>query len=140
METIGMEKAIREVRLDDSPDSPVFTLDLTDRGALRSIEIMSKSRRTFERHAAAFARGEITDEVIDGLAECTETAVEACFGKGSYARIIEYVSGGAEIDPREMTLVMSKLAAWLFERIENVLGIKRDEAVKKYLGDDAAVV
>lgn len=135
-DVLHMGKARQEVALDDSPGSPVFSLDLTDAGMERMVRGFSDASRRF-RAACAGADGSGGDGRADALGDAVaglyRDVICACLGEGAYEATVRYI-GGDGMEPREYNTAIAPLASWCAARVVDVRRANDEAAYALYLG------
>ena len=136
MAIIGLKKAIEEIRLDDSPDSPVYHLNLTDIGVAEKASKLRANVRLYQDLQARLAAG-VADEgdmdaLLEELAGVYEALISLMLGSEAYAEIVAYASGGHDVEPKEMNIVLTPLVLYLFEKYNEVVTANNNAAMLKY--------
>lgn len=134
---LNLKKAVEEIRLDDSPESPVYTLDFTDMG------ITGKSERMREC-LAGFA--ELQGKPIDQgsakvIADAYREVITVMLGEDAYGEIVDYVGGGTTA-PEKMNVVLMPLVLWLLDQYNDIVTVNDSRVVQRYLREqlsDAAL-
>lgn len=127
---LNLKKAIEEIRLDDSPESPVYTLDFTDMGINGKADRMRGCLARFAAAQEAMAEGRSGE-----VAEAFREVVECMLGEQAYAEIVDYVGAG-EVPPEDMTAVMLPLVVYLVDRYGDVLTANDSKVVAQYMRDE----
>lgn len=135
METanLNIKKAVQRIRLDDSPDSPVFTLDLTNSSINRKSVPMASAWKLYDDLVCQMGEGEMAPDLAKRVAAVYRHVVTIMLGPGSFETIKEYVTDGEELPDEEITDVLAPLVSYLFTRYGEVVTANRDRAVAKYL-------
>lgn len=136
---IGLKKAVQRIALDESDESPVYTLDLTDKGV--SAKLFSITARFEEfQQLGEWLRTCESDERAEWLlgktAELYEQVITDLLGAEAYKEIVEYVGGGE--DAANLNMVLTPLLRYLFEQVVGVAYAKDGAAIEKYLESDAS--
>lgn len=135
----GIKKNFMLIPLDDEPGSPVLRLnlgisDLTKKGvALRSRLIEVK---------ADFDNIEANAEGAEKVNALWKDVIETFMNKGAYKTVVDYISGGEEIDPVDLAISVAPLALYVLNEVMGRISIKEDKLLVKYLGanDEADVI
>ncbi len=130
---IGVKRAVQEIALDDSPDSPVFTLDLSDKAIARDFERIARLYGSM----VALSDGMKSDEDYTvgrqmALASIERKIITAILGEDAYEAIIGYVACGKPA--HECNLILLPLLEYLFAQVKDVVTANDSAAVRKYLG------
>lgn len=136
---LHLKKAVEEIRLDDSPDSPVYKLDLTDKEVVKNGK---KVHADYLKYADVLKRVEDGSESPDDLkvmGDLFESVITTCLGKKAFSEILDYVRDGDEDIPRDdLLLLMTPVVLYLLERINDVTTANNSEAVLKYARSKSA--
>ncbi len=137
MESINLKKAVRQIRLDDTPESPVYTLDFTNAGISGKSEAMRDALGKFVQLSQGAKDGTLGDGDSEILADAYEAVVGIMLGEEAWPEIVEYIGGG--IAPARMTVVLMPLVLWLLDQY--IMTANDNRVVAKYLrgsvGDSA---
>ena len=130
---IGVKRAVQEIALDDSPDSPVFTLDLSDKEIARDVE------RITLLYGSVVAISDVVQSDADypvgrqmALAGIERKIITAILGEEAYREIIGYVACGKPA--HECNMILLPLLEYLFEQVRDVVTANDSAAFRKYLG------
>lgn len=134
---INMHKAIREIRLDDSEDSPTFTLDLTDKGMQSKAVAISGCCAVYLNLVKKMKENGITEEISKQLLSVYRVAINVFLGEGSFDVISDWLVDSGSVAPEEMTAAYAPLIEYLFSEYEAVMTANRSSAVEKYLNNDS---
>ena len=139
MESINLKKALRQIRLDDTPESPVYTLDFTNAGISGKSEAMRAALGKFVQLSQGAKDGTLDDGDSEILADAYEAVVSIMLGEEAWPEIVEYIGGG--IAPARMTVVLMPLVLWLLDQYNDIMTANDNRVVAKYLrgsvGDSA---
>lgn len=135
---IGLRKAVQEIKLDDSPDSPVYKLDLTDKSVIRKGKAVYSE---FQKNKDALARveeGSEAQEDIDAMAHVWRSVIESTLGKKAYQEIFDYVTDGQDIEINDALLLITPVVMYLLQELEAVVTANNNSAVLKYARSKSA--
>ena len=136
MTIIGLKRAVEEIRLDESPDSPVYRLDLTDIGiAEKAAKLRANVRRYQDLQArleAGVADEADMDALLEELAGVYEVLISLMLGHEAYEEIVAYAANGADIEAKDMNIVLTPLVLYLYEKYNEVLTANNNAAIAKY--------
>lgn len=136
---IGLKKAVQQIALDESEGSPVYTLDLTDKGISDKLFAITARFKEFQQ-LGEWLRSCEDDEraawLLDKTAELYKQVISDLLGASAYDEIVEYVGGGE--DAANLNMVLTPLVRYLFEQVLGVVYAKDSAAVGKYLESDAS--
>lgn len=131
MDTIKVSRQVRRVRLDDSPGSPVYEMDLGLSGVSRMQPVLGAAYRVIER----FARGETVDTAA--LADAYTDVIGAAFGHDACREIVGYVSCGRD-DPEDASIYLAPVVKYVFEQYADAVAEGRRALAEKHLEADSA--
>lgn len=143
-EVIGLKKAAQQIKLDDSPDSPVFTLVLAGEQLGQKMTDMLVYAEEYLR-----ANENLQEAVKDGdldkalaaqveLAEIYEGMVNTMLGANAWDEIVNWISGGASISVGDLVALLSPLIQYLIRTLNDTLGVTRRQAHERYVEADNA--
>ena len=137
---IGLKKTKQEIKIDDSPDSPSFVMDMGATsvwsnaqklqsllGDARKIELLLNE--IDEENQA------LTDEAIAKTNALYETIIDSYLEEGAYQKIVDYISGGNRTDA---LFALAPLIEFFTQKTVEVIGELDKGAKEKYLADVAA--
>ena len=136
---VNLKRAIQEIKLDDSPDSPVYILDLTDskiasnvkrfKGMLEELGGIKNDLDNLKK------RDEIPLGIRKRIAACYEDIITETLGSKAYKEILEY-AGGKNVKAEEVTTALSPLIIYLTGEINEAVRGNNEGAFRKYLGEE----
>lgn len=137
---IGLKKTKQEIKIDDSPDSPSFVMDM---GATSIWNNAQKLRsllgdaRKIELLLSEIDEGNqaLADEAVARTNELYETIIDSYLEEGAYRQIVDYVSGGNRADA---LFALAPLISFFTEKTVEVIGELDKGAKERYLADVAA--
>lgn len=137
---IGLKKTKQEIKIDDSPDSPSFVMDMGATsvwsnaqklhsllGDARKIELLLNE--VDEENQA------LTDEAIAKTNALYEMIIDSYLDEGAYQKIVDYISGGNRTDA---LFALAPLIKFFTDKTVEVIGELDKGAKEKYLADVAA--
>ena len=131
MAVLNLMRQKETIRLDYSPESPEFVLDLGD-AKLNALSVpFGQAYRTISR----FAQGKGGDPAA--LAGAYKEVVVAALGEEAYRVILDYVTCGGN-DAEDATVYMAPVVTYLFARYSDACTQKRLNLAEKYLASDRA--
>lgn len=134
MPTLNVHKAIQEIRLDDSSESPVFTLDLTDSSMNEKTPIIAGCYVVYQRIMKDYESGDVDFELTKTkLASIYEQIIELMLGQEAYLEIFEYIRNGKDIEAAEITMAMAPVVEYLLQEFDAVLTANRSKVVQDFL-------
>lgn len=140
MPTIGLRKAIQEIRLNDEPDSPVYTLDLTDDAVNKKVPLLAGAYQVYKRLMEKMNEEGPIEQHCAAVMSLYKYVINLMLGEGAYEEILAYVKNGHDVPDLKLTTTFLPLIAYLFETMTDVLTVNHNAAVIKYLeGEDAGV-
>lgn len=135
---LGIKKAKQEIRLDDSPDSPVYTLDLTSKSVIKKgKEVYSD----FQRNEKILKRIEDGSEDPEDLATMNhfyEKTITTLLGPDAYKEITEFVADGEDVDDCDLIFLITPVVLYLLEQLGDVVTANNSQAVLKYARSKSA--
>lgn len=131
MTVLGVMRQKQVIRLDETPDSPAFALDLSDKKVMELAEPFGKAHEAI----TGYVRSKGGDKAA--LANAYRTIVESALGPDAYAEILDYVTCG-ENDAENATIYMAPVATYILSRYADACTMKRANLEAKYLGTDRA--
>ena len=131
MDTVKVARQIRRVRLDESPGSPVYEMDLGLSGISRMQPVLGRAYRTIER----FAAGGSDDTAA--LAAAYTDVISAAFGDEACREIVEYASCGRN-DPEDASIYLAPVVKYVFEQYGDAVAAGRRALAEKHLEADSA--
>lgn len=136
---VNLKRAIQEIKLDDSPDSPVYTLDLTDSRIANNVKRfkgMLKELGGIKKALDALKKSdEIPLDLRKRIAACYKDIITETLGEKAYKEILEYV-GGENVKAEEVTTALSPLIIYLTGEINEAVRGNNEGAFRKYLGEE----
>lgn len=138
---LNLKKARQEIKLDDSPDSPVYVLDLTDKSVVNKGK---KIYSQFMEHQKEFERIEDGSEEPEDIAFMEgfwRLIISTCLGDKAYQETVDYVKDGADgegLDDKSILLIITPLVLYLLEQIGEVVSANNNSAVLKYARSKSA--
>ena len=130
---INMHKAVRRIKLDDTPESPEFTLDLTDDGMQRKAVAMAGACAVYRKLVQDCESNGITDSIKERMAAIYHVIVDVMLGDGAFDKIMLWTAGGTDVPAHEVTMAFAPLIAYLVDEYDMVLTANKSEAVARYL-------
>ena len=134
-EVMNLHRPIQRIALDDSPDSPVFTLDLTDKGMSDKAVIISGCCQVYLETAKQMKTVGLTDEVAHDMAYTYRIIIDTMLGEGSFDVITDWLSDGNDVEPEQMIAIYSPLVEYLLGEYDSVLTANKNLAAQRYLND-----
>lgn len=136
MPTLNIHKAVQEIRLDDSPESPVFKLDLTDSSINKKTPFIAGCYVVYQRVLDDLKESKITtEEAKVKLASIYKQIISAMLSTDAYEAIYQYIKGASDAEPEEVTLAMSPIVEYLLQEFDAILTMNRSKVVRQYLED-----
>lgn len=136
---IGLKKAVRTFALDESEDSPVYTLDLTDKGIAAKLHAVARQQAEFAdlgERLRSCKDDEEAERLLAKTAELYEGVISVLLGKKAYEEIVEYVGGGS--DASDVNMALTPLVVYLLSEVVETVAANDLAASAKYLrGRDA---
>ncbi len=132
---LGIKKAKTVIRLDDSPESPAFELDLTSTGLAAASEKLAAAHGSYSKALAALKSGAKDAAAMADIAACWREVIEAALGAEACDAIVAYVSDGRDIEEAELVYVLSPVVVYLMGEISQALTANRAKSFEKYLGE-----
>ena len=137
-QVIGLRKAVQEIALDDSPDSPVYKMELTDtalgKSAKRIKDILGRVEKVQKKIEEAEGQ-ELPEKVKVAVAEIYKTVIAGCLGDEAYKQIVEYV-GGEGAKAKDLSTLLTPLVVYLCGELSAVMQAHSAAVQSKYV--DAA--
>ena len=135
---IGLKKTKQEIKIDDSPDSPSFVMDMGATsvwGNAQKLHSLLGDARKIELLLSEIDEDNqaLADEAVAKTNELYETIIDSYLEEGAYQQIVDYISGGNRTD------ALFALAPLIFtEKTVEVIGELDKGAKERYLADVAA--
>lgn len=133
MKVLGLTKAYETIRLDESPDSPEYAIDLSDAAIGAKEQVLGAALADYERILAEGDREELT--------ALYRSVIVAMMGEEAYRDIVAYVGGGV-FGAEQVNLMLTPLVLYLLELFSAAVSANYAAAAAKYLrgGDEGAAV
>ena len=123
MKVLGLRKAYETIRLDESPDSPEYVIDLSDAALGEKARVLEEGGRA-------------------DVSELYRSVIVTMMGEAAYGEIVEYVGGGM-LGAEEVCMALTPLVLYLVELFNATVEANMGAAAARYLGkgaDGAAVL
>ena len=137
---IGLKKTKQEIKIDDSPDSPSFVMDMGATsvwGNAQKLHSLLGDARKIELLLSEIDEDNqaLADEAVAKTNELYETIIDSYLEEGAYQQIVDYISGGNRTDA---LFALAPLIEFFTEKTVEVIGELDKGAKEKYLADVAA--
>lgn len=136
---LGLKKAVQEIALDESPNSPVYTLNLTDKGIAKKLYSVATQFGEFQKLGEGLRNckgDEEAERLFIKTSELYKEVIAGILGDVAYSEIIEYVGCGE--DAANLNMVLTPLVNYLFVQVFDTLNANDKSAVGKYLQESDA--
>ena len=134
MKVLGLRKAYETIRLDESPDSPEYVIDLSDAALGEKARVLGVAVADADRILEEGDRADVS--------ELYRSVIVTMLGEAAYGEIVEYVGGGM-LEAEEVCLALTPLVLYLVELFNATVEANMGAAAARYLGkgaDGAAVL
>lgn len=131
MVTLNVRQARQEIRLDESEDSPVYTVDLTDSNLIKAAGEIYARFLTIAPIIERMDEEEPSDEDMAAIAEEWEAVIVGVLGQQAYDDVVEYVGGGA--DRTQLNFVLAPLALYLIDLLDELINSNLTTARNRYV-------
>ena len=136
-----MHRAVETIKLNDEPDSPEFRIDLSDSSINQMSVMLAGCYVNYSETMKAIANGADMVKAKFRLSAIYKQMISTFLGEDAYNTILEYLRNGTDVSEDDLTLIMSPLIEYLFEKFDDVITMHQNKAVLKYLNrgeDDGA--
>lgn len=132
---LGIKQAYKEVRLDDSPDSPVFVIDFTDAGLTKNVtkfrSLLGEMKMVQTELGELGESDKIPAHLKKAIAAAYRKIITEVLGKEAYQEIVGYVGCG-KVSAVEISTLLSPLVTYLCNEIREVIDVRQIDAMQKY--------
>ena len=128
---LNLPKRKHSIKLEDSPNSPQWTFDLTDSEITRLFPIFMEARKII----LLYSEGKL-DDVAELAGAYREIIVES-LGRDAYNAILDYVTDGSN-DAENSTVYLAPVVGHIFKLYSQAMTMRRDRLAEKYIGLDIA--
>lgn len=130
---LNLHKAVRKIRLDDSEDSPEFTLDLTDKAMTQKAPVIAGCAAVYSKVVDDMKVEGLTDEISQRLMASYHVTIDAFLGDGAFNAITRWLADDENIPPEAMTAVYAPLMTYLYNEYNEIMTVNRNKAIGHYL-------
>ena len=121
---IGLKKTKQEIKIDDSPDSPSFVMDMGATsvwGNAQKLHSLLGDARKIELLLNEIDEDNqaLADEAVAKTNELYETIIDSYLEEGAYQQIVDYISGGNRTDA---LFALAPLISFFTEKTVEVIG------------------
>lgn len=128
---LNIKRAKQVIRLDGSPDSPRFVLDLTSGAVQQSATVIYNRWRAVDAAAAT----------EDEQAALFRETVSDLLGEEAWGEIRAWITEGDEgLTDYDIALLVAPLANYLIDQVNEVVSLNQSAAFAKYLGAHEAEI
>lgn len=139
---VGLEQAVKRIRLYDSSESPVFEMVLAGDDLGKKLTDMQVYASEYIRANATLTKAAQENDTEAALAAQVDLAeiyggmVDTMLGTGAWDVIVDWVASGSTLAVGDLVAYLSPLIRALVAELNKTLGITRGRAREKYVDVD----
>lgn len=137
---LNIKRAIEEIRLSDSEDSPVFYLDMTDAEMPKKFNLLMAKKRKYDTLQDKIKACKDDAKVIPLAKECAKEIkgiITICLGEDACNEIVRYIKNGQKIADYKIASYLAVVATALLDLLkQNYIDPLAELSERAYVDQD----
>ena len=137
---LNIKRAVEEIRLSDSEDSPVFYLDMTDTEMPKKFNLLMAKKRKYDLLQDKIKACKDDAKVIPLAKECAKEIkgiITICLGEDACKEIVRYIKNGQKIADYKIATYLAVVATALLDLLkQNYIDPLAELSERAYVDQD----